>query len=155
MMVAQNSLVHLFIPNPVKLDATLPCIVTSLTFLETRQTAGVEIFRSLEVSPLGLVLTATVVLVMVAVWIISRMVDRRAKLAQKLEVKVVDWYIATGEVKHARDIIERTIHSRSMRRHMCTTLSSPDINYQLQLEVAIRWQPDVFPSLRGLETGRL
>lgn len=60
-----------------------------------------EIFRSREVSALGIVLTAAVMLVMTGVWGASRAADRRAKMSEKLEVKVVDWYIATGEVKYA------------------------------------------------------
>lgn len=47
---------------------------------------------------MGIVLIAGVLLLLGLVWGISRIADRSFKTAEKLETKVVDWYIATGEV---------------------------------------------------------
>ena len=62
------------------------------------QTAGFDIVRDREISVLGVILIAVAILLFAAVWGISRVVDHRSKMAKKLETKVVDWYIATGEV---------------------------------------------------------
>lgn len=62
------------------------------------QTAGFDIVRNREIAVLGVILIAVAILLFAAVWGISRVVDHRSKMAKKLETKVVDWYIATGEV---------------------------------------------------------
>eukprot|EP00903_Cladosiphon_okamuranus_P012876 g12026.t1 len=80
-------------------DFTVTTTEVEPIFQPIALTAGTEIFRAFQVSSLGLVLTAIVLCVMVAVWGCLRAADRRAKMAEKLEVKVVDWYIATGKPK--------------------------------------------------------
>lgn len=42
-----------------------------------------------------------VIFAMMTVWGVSRTADRRANMAETLEAKLVEGYIATGEVKHA------------------------------------------------------
>lgn len=103
---------HIYRSNP-RSSQSQPCLATPRPrhLPENFQTAGVEVFRSREISAWGIVLIAMLVFAMMAVWSVSRIADRRAKMAEKLEVKVVDWYIATGEVSHALDIIGNTIRA--------------------------------------------
>lgn len=63
-----------------------------------RQTAGLDIVRGREISAMGVVVVAGVLSLLGVVWSASRMLDRRSRMAETLETKVVGWYIATGEV---------------------------------------------------------
>ena len=66
--------------------------------------------REREISALGIVLTVTVILLMAIVWATSRIADQRSRTVETLEHKVVDWYIATGQVKIDRLAICSTSH---------------------------------------------
>lgn len=47
---------------------------------------------------MGIVVVVVVLLLLGVIWNIARVLDRRSRLEATLETKVVEWYIATGEV---------------------------------------------------------
>ena len=80
------------------------------------KTAGFDVIRGREISVMGAVIVAVVLLLLGIVWGTSRVLDRRAKTAETLEIKVVEWYIATGEVNSKLQCIRCGV--KNTQRHV-------------------------------------
>lgn len=77
----------------------------NLSVPEPSQTAGLEIVLKVrEISKTGLLLMLIVFLLLVVVWILSRIADAKTRMIQRLEVMVDTKYISTGKVTRAIDV---------------------------------------------------
>lgn len=86
-------------PTNLSSVATLSLYVSTWSPSVREQTSGLDVIGAREISALGIVLTAGVLLLLGLVWGMSRRADHRNNTAEVIENKVVDWYIATGEVR--------------------------------------------------------